>query len=187
MRALGVDLDKVPTTLLSNHSHYPTTKGRVLEPLLVADLLRGVEERGLVKHAAIVLNGYLGLTAIADEVATFVLRAKRANPRPVYLCDPAMGDSDIRFFVPADLRATFAERLVPLADMVTPNAFAIAAWVGTPVSTPVAAAEAAAGIKPATMITPGIAAIIELHETFTAIRVVKRRASPAVRKADCAW
>jgi pyridoxine kinase len=158
MRALGIDVAEVPTTLLSNHPHYPTTRGRVLEPVLVADLLRGVEERGLPERAAIVMSGYLGSAAIADEVAAFVGRAKRANPRLTYLCDPVMGDSDIGFFVPAELQAAFAERIVPLADMVTPNAFELAALCGRPVSTPAEAADAAARIKPATVIVTGLAA-----------------------------
>ena len=113
MRVLGVEVAEVPTTLLSNHPHYPTTRGRVLEASLVADLLRGVEERGLIEAGAIVLSGYLGSAAIAEEVAAFVLRARRTNPRLIYLCDPVMGDSDIGFFVPADLQAAFRERLVP--------------------------------------------------------------------------
>lgn len=157
MRALGVDVAEVPTTLLSNHPHYPTTRGRVLEPSLVADLLRGVEERGLAERASILLSGYLGSAAIADEVAEFVVRAKRANPRLIYLCDPVMGDSDIGFFVPGELKLAFAERRVPLADIVTPNAFELAALAGMPVSKPADAADAAARIAPATVIVTGLA------------------------------
>lgn len=158
MRALGVDVAEVPTTLLSNHPHYPTTRGRVLEPSLIADLLRGVEERGLAERAAIVLSGYLGSAAIAHEVAAFVVRARRANPRLVYLCDPVMGDSDIGFFVPAELRAAFRERLVPLADIMTPNAFELAALAGAPVSTLAEAADAIARVDPPTVIVTGLPA-----------------------------
>ena len=157
MRALGVNVAEVPTTILSNHPHYATTRGCVLEPSLVADLLRGVEERGLANRAAIVLSGFLGSAAIADEVAAFVVRAKRANPRLIYLCDPVMGDSDIGFFVPAELRTAFAERLVPIAHMVTPNAFELAALAERPVSTLTEAAVAAAHIEPATVIVTGLA------------------------------
>lgn len=158
MRALGVDVAEVPTTLLSNHPHYPTTRGRVLEASLVADLLRGVEERGLIERASIVVSGYLGSAEIAEEVAAFVVRARRANPRLLYLCDPVMGDSDIGFFVPTELQAAFAERLVPLADLVTPNAFELAALAGCPVSTPGEAAAAAGRIAPPGVIVTGLAA-----------------------------
>ncbi len=158
MRTLGVDVAEVPTTLLSNHPHYATTRGRVLEPSLVADLLRGVEERGLVDRAAIVLSGFLGSAAIAEEVAAFVVRAKRANPRLIYLCDPVMGDSDLGFFVAAELRAVFAERLTPIADIATPNAFELAALAGEPVSTLAEVAVAARRLEPATVIVTGLCA-----------------------------
>lgn len=158
MRMLGIEVGEVPTTLLSNHPHYPTTRGRVLEASLVADLLRGVEERGLIEAGAMVLSGYLGSAAIAEEVAAFVLRARRTNPRLIYLCDPVMGDNDIGFFVPVDLQAAFRERLVPLADIVTPNAFELGALSGTPVITPADVAAAAASIGTATVITTGVSA-----------------------------
>jgi pyridoxine kinase len=57
MQAEGVTVAAVPTTLLSNHPRYPTTRGRVLDADLVADLLLGVEERGLVEQAAVVVTG----------------------------------------------------------------------------------------------------------------------------------
>jgi pyridoxine kinase len=47
MRACGVEVVEVPTTLLSNHPHYPTIRGRLLEPELVAELISGLAERGL--------------------------------------------------------------------------------------------------------------------------------------------
>ncbi len=158
MRVLGVEVAEVPTTLLSNHPHYPTTRGRVLDASLVADLLRGVEERGLIEAGAMVLSGYLGSAAIAEEVAAFVLRARRTNPRLIYLCDPVMGDNDIGFFVPADLQAAFRERLVPLADIVTPNVFELAALSGMPVVTPADVTGAASSIGTATVIVTGVAA-----------------------------
>jgi len=60
LQAAGFEVAAVPTTLLSNHPHYPTMRGRVLEADLVADLLLGVEERQLPQQAAAILTGYMG-------------------------------------------------------------------------------------------------------------------------------
>ena len=90
MQAEGVTVAAVPTTLLSNHPRYPTTRGRVLDADLVADLLLGVEERGLIEQAAVLITGYLGSPAIAAVVADFAERALERNPKLVYLCDPLM-------------------------------------------------------------------------------------------------
>src|ERR1700748_1340546 len=56
MQMHGIDVIAVPTTLLSNRPGYPTLRGRVLEAQLVADLLRGVEERGAVETSSTILG-----------------------------------------------------------------------------------------------------------------------------------
>ncbi len=119
----GVEVVAVPTTLLSNRPGYATVRGRVLEANLVADLLLGIEERGAVDSCQIVVSGYLGSAEIAGVVASFVSRAKQANPRLIYCCDPVLGDSDRGLFVPLNLPPLFRDMLCPLADIITPNHF----------------------------------------------------------------
>src|ERR1700759_1120192 len=72
MQTNGIDVVAVPTTLLSNRPGYPSICGRVLEAERVPDLLRGIEERGAVDNASMILSGYLGSAAIAGVVADFV-------------------------------------------------------------------------------------------------------------------
>lgn len=123
IQAEGVTVAAVPTTLLSNHPHYPTMRGAVLDVALVADLLRGVEERGLVERASVLVTGYLGSPAIAECVARFAEAALKRNQNLVYLCDPVMGDDDLGVFVADGMTTVFRERLVPLASAATPNQF----------------------------------------------------------------
>lgn len=122
MQALGVNVAAVPTTLLSNHPRYPTVRGRVLEASLIADLLVGIEERGLVDRAAVLVTGYLGSKANAEIVADFAVRARARNPKLVYLCDPVLGD-DGQVYVAADIVEVVRTRLVPAASFMTPNQF----------------------------------------------------------------
>ena len=121
MQAHGLTVAAVPTTLLSNHPHCPTMRGRVLDADLLADLLRGVEERGLVETSAAIVTGYLGSEANGRVVADFVTRAKRHNPHLFYICDPVAGDEDIGAFASPALLEMFSNRLLPLADIATPN------------------------------------------------------------------
>jgi pyridoxine kinase len=119
----GIDVTAVPTTLLSNRPGYPTIRGRVLDAQLVADLLRGIEERGAVETCEMILSGYLGSSEIAAVVADFVARAKARNPALTYCCDPVLGDRDRGLFVAADIPPLVRDRLCPLADIITPNHF----------------------------------------------------------------
>jgi pyridoxine kinase len=130
MQYLGVPVTAVPTALLSNHPHYSTMRGCIVDHELLRDLLLGVEERGLVDRSAILLTGYLGSAANGRVVAEFVARAKARNPALRYCCDPVMGDADLGYFTPKPLRDIFRERLIPLADILTPNAFEFADLIG---------------------------------------------------------
>jgi pyridoxine kinase len=113
----------VPTTLLSNRPGYPTIRGRVLEAQLVADLLHGIEERGALDTAEMILSGYLGSPEIAAVVASFVARAKARNGALIYCCDPVLGDRDGGLFVQTDIPPLMRDLLCPLADIITPNHF----------------------------------------------------------------
>src|SRR5579871_6622913 len=123
MQMHGIDVIAVPTTLLSNRPGYPTVRGQVLDAKLVADLLIGIEERGAVDGAQMILSGYLGSPDIACVVADFVERARTHNPALLYACDPVLGDRDRGLFVQADIPKLVRERLCRLADIITPNHF----------------------------------------------------------------
>lgn len=123
MQARGLNVAAVPTTLLSNHPGYETMRGRVLEPELVEDLLRGVEERGLIETSRYIVSGYLGSRGNGEVVAAFVKRARRINPAITYICDPVMGDVNLGIFVADQVVECLLDHLVPLADLLTPNQF----------------------------------------------------------------
>ena len=123
MQAAAVTVAAVPTALLSNHPHYPTMRGRILDDGLVDDLLGGVKERGLVERATVLITGYLGSPEIAHWVTDFVADARKRNPRLIYLCDPVMGDDDLGVFVADGIAEVFRDQLVLLALLITPNPF----------------------------------------------------------------
>ena len=151
----GIDVVAVPTTLLSNRPGYQTIRGRVLDVQLVADLLRGIEERGAVESARMILSGYLGSADIAIEVADFVARAKAENPALLYCCDPVLGDRDRGMFVRSDIPPLVRDQLCPLADIITPNHFEFEFLCGTRVTTTddvIAQARALMARGPATIV-----------------------------------
>jgi pyridoxine kinase len=146
MQMHGIDVIAVPTTLLSNRPGYPTIRGRVLEAQLVADLLLGIEERGAVDTAQMILSGYLGSPEIAAVVADFVARAKARNPVLRYCCDPVLGDRDRGLFVHADIPPLVRDRLCRLADIITPNHFEFEWLCGARAATIEEVIEAARGL-----------------------------------------
>jgi pyridoxine kinase len=146
MQMHGIDVIAVPTTLLSNRPGYPTIRGRVLEAQLVADLLLGVEERGAVDTASMILSGYLGSPEIAAVVADFVARARARNAALQYACDPVLGDRDRGLFVQSDIPPLVRDRLCPLADIITPNHFEFEWLCGAKATTSAQMVDAARGL-----------------------------------------
>jgi pyridoxine kinase len=145
MQAEGVNVAAVPTTLLSNHPRYPSLRGRVLEATLVADLLRGVEERDLVDEAAVLVTGYLGSPDNAAVIADFVERALIRNSKLVYLCDPVIGD-DGRVYVADGILDVLRQRLLPAANLITPNQFELELLSGVAIADAESLRSAAAAI-----------------------------------------
>jgi len=70
-----------------------------------------------------VLSGYLGSPEIGAAVADAVAQVKSANPAARYCCDPVIGDVDSGVFVRPGIPEFFRQRLLAMADVVTPNQF----------------------------------------------------------------
>ncbi|WP_180900711.1 pyridoxal kinase [Martelella soudanensis] len=128
MQAAGLEVAAIPTVIFSNTPDYPTLRGRALPPEFFSDLLQGARERGLPERADFILTGYIGSLDVALMVADFVAEAKAVNPRLVYLCDPVMGDTGPGLYVPEAIADVMRDRLLPMADIATPNPFELA-WL----------------------------------------------------------
>ena len=119
---MGHEVWRLDTVSFSNHPGHGSFSGRVVPPAENAELLRGLKALGVLKECRAVLSGYLGEAGTAAVVAEAVASAKSANPQALYLLDPVIGDGG-RVFVRPGVPEAIAERLVPLADICTPNVF----------------------------------------------------------------
>lgn len=131
LQRLGHEVWAVDTVHFSNHTGYGSFRGIVFEPTVVADVIRGVAERGVLGSVDVVLTGYQGSPGVAEEVLDTVAQVKAANPRARYCCDPVMGDAGKGMFVRSGLPQLIRDRVVPAADVLTPNAFELAYLAGS--------------------------------------------------------
>lgn len=131
LRRLGHEVWPVDTVHLSNHTGYGSARGLVFPPDVVADVLRGIADRGMLGRADVVLTGYLGTAPVADVVLDTVAAVRATNPSAVYCCDPVMGDAGKGMFVGPGIPEMLRTRVVPAADIVTPNAFELAYLAGS--------------------------------------------------------
>jgi pyridoxine kinase len=131
LQRLGVEVLPVYTVNFSNHTGYGAWRGPLIPPADVAEVLTGVEERGVFPQIDAVLSGYQGSEGIGDVIIDAVRRVKEANPEAVYACDPVMGNAKSGCFVAPAIPVLLRERVVPVADIITPNQFELGFLTGT--------------------------------------------------------
>ena len=143
LQRLGHEAWCVPTVLLSSHAAHQGFTGETLPTALLAKLIAGLDAQGRLADCDGVLSGYLGAPEQAEIVADAVRLTRLANPSALYCLDPAFGD-DGRVYARPGVAEAMARTLLPLADIVTPNAFELATLSGAPVGDPAEASAAAA-------------------------------------------
>lgn len=130
LQLLGHEVWPVPTAVLSNHAGYPESGGTVLAADTVHDILTGLQARGVDAQTDLTLTGYLGSCAVGEVVQGFLAQLQAINPSSVYCCDPVMGDRDTGLYVVKDLKNFFADALLPLSNILTPNHFELGVLAG---------------------------------------------------------
>ena len=130
LQRLGHEVLPVHTVLFSNHTGYGAWRGPVLAGADVREVLLGIEERGALAGVDLVLSGYQGSPEIAEVILEAVERVKQANPGAVYACDPVMGNARSGCFVDPAIPPLLRDRVIPRADLITPNQFELGFLTG---------------------------------------------------------
>ncbi|WP_112248538.1 pyridoxal kinase PdxY [Kribbella monticola] len=131
LQRIGVEVLPVYTVNFSNHTGYGAWRGPMISPDDVREVLLGIEERGVLPQIDVILSGYQGGEGIADVILEAVKRVKAANPAAVYSCDPVMGNAKSGCFVAPAIPVLLRDRVVPAADIITPNQFELGFLTGT--------------------------------------------------------
>jgi pyridoxine kinase len=123
LQRLGVEVWPILTVHFSNHTGYGHWRGPLLSAEDVREVLTGVEERGVLPGCDAVLSGYQGAPDVGSVVLDAVARVRAANPAAVYCCDPVLGDTGRGFYVRPGIPEFMRDRVIPAADIATPNHF----------------------------------------------------------------
>ena len=99
------------------------------------DVVRGIDERGVLGEVDAVLSGYQGGEDIGAMILDAVALVKLRNPAAIYCCDPVLGDVDRGCYVRPGIPELMRQQVVPAAQIITPNQFELESLTGRPVST----------------------------------------------------
>ncbi|MRX45008.1 pyridoxal kinase PdxY [Agromyces kandeliae] len=131
LQRIGVEVMPVYTVNFSNHTGYGAWRGPLISPDDVREVIAGIEDRGAFPQIDVILSGYQGSEGIADVILDAVARIKSANPDAIYSCDPVMGNAKSGCFVAPAIPVLLRDRVVPAADLITPNQFELGYLTGT--------------------------------------------------------
>ncbi|XP_046391869.1 pyridoxal kinase [Ischnura elegans] len=121
LQVLGFEIDAVNSVQFSNHTGYGYWKGQVLNDTELTDLVEGLQHNKLDTYSHL-LTGYIGSASFLSSVVGVVQRLRQVNPGLIYVCDPVLGDNGC-MYVPKELLPIYRDRIIPMANIITPNQF----------------------------------------------------------------
>ena len=123
LQRLGCEVWPIHTVQFSNHTGYGGWRGAVFDAGMIADVVAGIAERGVLAQCDGLLSGYMGSAAIGEAIVAAAARVKAANPAALWCCDPVIGDVGRGIYVRPEVADFMREGAVPRADVITPNQF----------------------------------------------------------------
>ena len=131
LQRIGIEVMPVATVCFSNHTGYGAWRGPMLSGNDVREIITGIEERGGLKGVDAVLSGYQGGDDIGDAILDAVERVKHHSPDAIYACDPVLGNAKSGCHVAPEVQNLIRDRVVPRADLISPNQFELGFITGT--------------------------------------------------------
>ena len=159
LQRLGHEVWPVNTVHFSNHTGYGAWRGPMMPSEDVRAVVTGVQERGEFARVDAVLSGYQGGSDIAEVILEAVDKVKAENPSATYTCDPVMGNAKSGCFVSDLIPPLLRDRVVPKADIITPNQFELGFLTDTnptDLDSTLASVDAAMEIGPSTVLVTSV-------------------------------
>lgn len=156
LETFGHDVAALPTILLSNHAGSRHVAGAPVATTELAKIIAALEANGWLASASMIVTGYLPKPEHVDLAVDAVARLKALNPAARFVCDPVLGDTPRGLYLPAETADRVKERLLPLADVLTPNAFELCFLTGLGADSPSRAVAAAHRLGPTTVFATSV-------------------------------
>lgn len=171
---MGIEVWPVLTVHFSNHTGYGSWRGPLLSADDVREVVAGIDERGVLPGCDAVLSGYQGAEDSGLAVLDAVALVKSRNPEAVYCCDPVMGDVGRGFYVRPGIPELMRDRVMPAAQILTPNQFELEYLTGRTTRTVaevLTAADAARAGGPETVLVTSVVHDAAAAETIDMVVV----------------
>ncbi|MBP0616720.1 pyridoxal kinase PdxY [Jiella mangrovi] len=159
LESLGFPVWSVPTVTLPWHPGHGASTRIVPPEADFAAMMAELAQSPWLGEVGAVLVGYFGASHQVEPVAQLVEAVRRKNPGAIVLCDPATGDGG-RLYQPRETLEATRDRLLPLADIATPNRFELEFLTGLDLTDNRELIEAASALGPRTVVVTSAFAML---------------------------
>lgn len=118
LQRMGLETVILPTTLMGRHPGWGSPGGGATEAARLVDMWQAIKQQNIKFDA--VLSGYMGQTQHVLLAEHIIKDIKADNAEALVLVDPVLGDNG-SLYIPEERAQEIISRLIPLADMITPN------------------------------------------------------------------
>lgn len=123
LQAGGHEVLAIPTILLSNHPGHGKPEGRATAAAEMSAMIAALEKLVAFENLDAVITGYFVSAEQVEIVASLIARVKCK----IILIDPVLGDHG-KLYVGEAVAKAIRDELMPLATIITPNAFELS-WL----------------------------------------------------------
>ncbi len=120
---LGVNVTSVPTVVLSNHPGWPEVARAPVAAEHIVAMAEALSSNGWLADHEAVLVGYMPTVEHVDAAAALLARVSEVAYKPRIVVDPILGDWPNGLYASEGVAQAVRDRLVPLANITTPNLF----------------------------------------------------------------
>ena len=133
LERLGIETITLPTTLMGRHPGWGDPGGGAVSTQRLQDMWVAISKQNLNFDA--VLTGYMGETGHIDLCSDIIADLKSRHSDIEIWVDPVMGDHG-QLYISEDRANALRDKLIPLADCITPNLWELSWLTGKPLKTP---------------------------------------------------
>ena len=127
LRRLGLDVVILPTTLFGRHPGWGAPGGHAVPAATLSDMWTAISAQNIEFDG--IMTGYMAAEDHIDLAVDIIKAVRKVNPASLVLVDPVKGD-DGRLYIPERRAKALAKRLVPKANILTPNLYELEVLAG---------------------------------------------------------
>lgn len=159
LERLGLATWLVPTVWMPWHPGHGRATRLAPDPAGFAAALAEIAESPTAAEIGTIVTGYFAAAEQIEATARLVERLRLATPGLRLVVDPVIGDGHA-LYVPQTVAEALRDRLLPLADVATPNAFEAGWLAGLPVGSTAEAITAARALPAPTVVVTSAPAMM---------------------------